>query len=127
MDQDSYADYISAYKNYIVDIARVMTRETGESVSDTSLIQAAENIVAFETKLAIGVVPDSERRNATEMYNPMTYTELKNKYPVSWGIILKFYGLRGIICFVLDCRSFGAITLGNFLRTLKSLWKIRKR
>ncbi|TRY79621.1 hypothetical protein TCAL_09039 [Tigriopus californicus] len=85
IDQDTYADYISAYKNYIVDIARVMTREIGSGVSDTALIQAADNIVAFETKLAIGVVPDSERRNATEMYNPMTYTELKNKYPIFWN------------------------------------------
>ena len=37
LDLDSYADYIAAYKTYMVDTARVMVRELGTGVSDEQL------------------------------------------------------------------------------------------
>ena len=37
LDLDSYADYIAAYKTYMVDTARVMVRELGTAVPDEQL------------------------------------------------------------------------------------------
>lgn len=52
VDPGNFEDQITAYKDYIVDVARIMTRETGEGVADIDLIQAADKMVAFETQLA---------------------------------------------------------------------------
>ena len=37
LDLDSYADYIAAYKTYMVDTARVMVRELATAVPDEQL------------------------------------------------------------------------------------------
>ena len=37
LDLDSYADYIAAYKTYMVDTARVMSRELDTRVPDEEL------------------------------------------------------------------------------------------
>ena len=52
MDQETYADYIEAYKTYIVDVARVFVRETTAGISDEELRQHAEELFAFEYRLA---------------------------------------------------------------------------
>ena len=52
VDQVTYAPYIEAYKTYIVNVARVMAREAGNTVDDATLTQKAEDIFTFEAKLA---------------------------------------------------------------------------
>lgn len=82
--EGSYDEYIQAYKNFIVDVAVVMTREAGENVPIEELKASAEDLYAFEKQLARFSVPEDERRNSTEMYNPMTVKELQEKYPINW-------------------------------------------
>ena len=100
LDLDSYADYIAAYKTYMVDTARVMVRELGTGVSDEQLamvgscfmqrrlivstkriFQAADKMFDFEREVAMRMTPSSDRRNSTAMYNPMTIAELKALMP----------------------------------------------
>ena len=99
LDLDSYADYIAAYKTYMVDTARVMVRELGTGVSDEQLalvgsfsvqrclivstkriFQAADKMFDFEREVAMRMTPSSDRRNSTAMYNPMLVSELKQTY-----------------------------------------------
>lgn len=49
---DEYADFITAYKTFMLNTAKVMTRELGENVSPDILGAAVENIFTFETSLA---------------------------------------------------------------------------
>jgi len=81
LDLDSYADYIAAYKTYMVDTARVMVRELGTGVSDEQLAMAADKMFDFEREVAMRMTPSSDRRNSTAMYNPMTIAELKALMP----------------------------------------------
>ena len=37
LDLDSYADYIAAYKTFMVDTAKVVVRELGSTVTDEQL------------------------------------------------------------------------------------------
>ena len=41
LDLDSYADYIAAYKTYMVDTARVMSRELDTHVPDEQLAKVS--------------------------------------------------------------------------------------
>ena len=52
LDLDSYATYITAYKTYIFDTAKIMVREMGSSVTDESLTAAVEDIFLLETGIA---------------------------------------------------------------------------
>lgn len=81
LDEDSYSDYIAAYKTFIVNSARVLVRELGTAVTGDTLIQKANEIFEFEKQIAMVMTPDSERRNATAMYNPMLISEVKEMYP----------------------------------------------
>ena len=45
LDLDSYADYIAAYKTYMVDTARVMVRELGTAVPDEQLAMVSNYFV----------------------------------------------------------------------------------
>ena len=45
LDLDSYADYIAAYKTYMVDTARVMVRELGTAVPDEQLAMVSPNFL----------------------------------------------------------------------------------
>jgi len=80
MDEESYADYIAAYKTFIFDIATVMVREVGSGVSAEDLKSAIEDVYQLEKSLAMISTPSSERRNSTAMYNPYTLTELKETF-----------------------------------------------
>ena len=42
LDLDSYADYIAAYKTYMVDTARVMVRELATAVPDEQLAMVSK-------------------------------------------------------------------------------------
>ena len=52
-DPATYAEYVDAYKTYIVDVARVMSREAGQNVPDAMLMVAADNVFDFESQLAL--------------------------------------------------------------------------
>ncbi|XP_008554183.1 neprilysin-2 isoform X3 [Microplitis demolitor] len=70
---------VKEYYRYMVDIAVILgaERERAEEELMTSL--------KFEMKLANISLPVEKRRNATLLYNPMTITELSNKYPsIPW-------------------------------------------
>ena len=93
LDLDSYADYITAYKTFMVDTARVVVRELGTAVTDEELamvklppthltdLQAVDKVFDFEAALAGVMTPASDRRNSTAMYNPMTIAEVKLLWP----------------------------------------------
>lgn len=52
MDPSSFSEYINAYKEYIVDVAEVMSNYVGEAVPRPILMAAADNIFNFEQELA---------------------------------------------------------------------------
>merc|ERR1711892_8313 len=81
LDLESYADYIAAYKTYMVDTAKVMVRVLATGVTEETLMAKAEEVFEFERQIALVMTPSSERRNSTAMYNPMMITELKENYP----------------------------------------------
>jgi len=85
LDTESYAEYITAYKTFMFEVALVLVRELGSSVTDDQIHSQVEQAFAFETKIAKIMTPDSERRNSTAMYNPMMVSELKAEYSmIDW-------------------------------------------
>jgi len=80
LDPEKYSDYITAYKTFMVDTARVIVREVGSGVTEDQLAKSAEEVFAFESSVAEIMTPESERRNSTAMYNPMTLAQLKEKF-----------------------------------------------
>lgn len=85
LDTESYAEYITAYKNFMVETALVMTRETGDNVPEEKLRESAEAVFMFETFLAKISIPEEDRRNATELYNPTTLDDFITQYPLDWN------------------------------------------
>ena len=58
MDLDSYADYIAAYKTFMVETAKVFVREMGTAVSEETLMAKADEIFEFERQIALVSVHD---------------------------------------------------------------------
>jgi len=85
LDVESYADYIAAYKNFMVSAAAVFARELGSSVTAEQLQASADEVFEFERQIAMIMTPDSERRNSTAMYNPMLVSELKETYGANFN------------------------------------------
>ena len=52
LDLDSYASYISAYKTFMVELAKVIVRELGTGVTEETLVAKAEEIFEFERQIA---------------------------------------------------------------------------
>ncbi|KAI5630580.1 VLP3p-5, transcript variant X2 [Venturia canescens] len=70
---------IDAYYSYMVDIAEMFGANRFRALTEL------KESLAFEMNLAKISVPDEERRNVTKLYNPMTVSELTNKYPtIPW-------------------------------------------
>jgi len=80
LDEASYADYIAAYKKFMLEVATVYVRELGTGVTEESLTASVEEVFLFEQQIAQIMTPDSDRRNSTAMYNPITVNELKEQY-----------------------------------------------
>jgi hypothetical protein len=53
LDLESYADYIAAYKTFMIECAIVMVRELGTGVSDESVIAKADEVFEFERQIAL--------------------------------------------------------------------------
>ena len=53
LDTESYAEYITAYKTFMSEVARVVVRELGSSVTDDQIHSQVEQVFAFETKIAM--------------------------------------------------------------------------
>lgn len=81
LDTESYADYITAYKTFMVESAKVFVKEMSSGVSEETLMAKADEVFEFERQIAMVMTPASERRNSTAMYNPMLISELKENYP----------------------------------------------
>ncbi|XP_057331076.1 neprilysin-2-like isoform X2 [Microplitis mediator] len=70
---------VKEYYRYMVDIAVILGAERERA--EEELMESLK----FEMKLANISLPVEKRRNATLLYNPMTITELSNKYPsIPW-------------------------------------------
>ena len=52
LDTESYAEYITAYKTFMFEVARVLVRELGSSVSDDQIQTQLEQAFEFERKIA---------------------------------------------------------------------------
>ena len=53
LDLESYADYIAAYKTFMVETGRVMVRELGSGVSEETLMAKADEVFEFERQVAM--------------------------------------------------------------------------
>merc|ERR1712168_1396470 len=84
LDEDSYTKYIEAYKQYIFDIALLLRDYFETEATDDEISADVEAIYALEKKLAMIMIPDSERRNSTAMYNPMKLSELEELVPLNF-------------------------------------------
>merc|ERR550519_762231 len=82
LDEVAYKDYITAYKAFMFETAEVLAREVGSKVTQESLGASVEAVFQLEVGIAKIMTPESERRNTTAMYNPMTVTQLKENYGV---------------------------------------------
>ena len=80
LDLESYADYITAYKTFMFDVAKIVATNLASTVTDEDIMKDVESAFEFERSIALIMTPDSERRNSTAMYNPMTLAELKGVY-----------------------------------------------
>ena len=80
LDLESYADYITAYKTFMFDVAKIVATNLASAVTDEDIMKDVESAFEFERSIALIMTPDSERRNSTAMYNPMTLAELKGVY-----------------------------------------------
>jgi len=80
LDPESYADYITAYKTFMYDVAKVVSLHLQSGVTDDDIGSSVEAAFEFEKSLALIMTPDSDRRNSTAMYNPMTLAEIKTQY-----------------------------------------------
>ncbi|XP_066143642.1 neprilysin-2 isoform X1 [Euwallacea fornicatus] len=70
---------VKAYYNYMVDIAVLFGAERERATKE--LMDSLE----FEMKLANISLPSEKRRNATALYNPMTISEMQQKFPsIPW-------------------------------------------
>ncbi|KAI5630566.1 VLP3p-2, transcript variant X2 [Venturia canescens] len=70
---------VAAYYSYMVDIAVIL------GAPKERAMQELKESLRFEMKLANISLPNEKRRNATQLYNPMTLTELTKNYPsIPW-------------------------------------------
>ncbi|XP_066258701.1 neprilysin-2 isoform X4 [Euwallacea similis] len=70
---------VKAYYDYMVDIAVLFGAERERATKE--LMDSLE----FEMKLANISLPSEKRRNATALYNPMTISEMQQKFPsIPW-------------------------------------------
>jgi len=59
-------------------------REFGDNVPEENIRGAVEGAFQLEQALAAFSVPEEDRRNATELYNPFTKEELNARWPVRY-------------------------------------------
>ncbi|WP_424493012.1 M13 family metallopeptidase [Salinimicrobium sp. GXAS 041] len=65
--------------------------------SEEGATQSAENILAFETKMAEPRLDKVQRRDARLSYNPMSVDELKNTVPaINWNAYFEEIGAEGV-------------------------------
>ena len=70
MNPSQFATRIEAYKNYFVSVAKEIASQTGAPVSEEDLIRQAEDVIAFEIKLANISASDVDRSDIDRVYNP---------------------------------------------------------
>ena len=66
LDTESYAEYITAYKTFMFELAKVLVRELGTSVSDDQIHTQLEQAFDFERRLA--TVSSVKREERIEMF-----------------------------------------------------------
>ncbi|CAH1130598.1 unnamed protein product [Ceutorhynchus assimilis] len=70
---------VKAYYDYMVDIAVLFGAEKSRAAKEL------KESLEFEMKLANISLPSEKRRNASTLYNPMTISELQDKFPsIPW-------------------------------------------
>ena len=53
LDLESYADYITAYKTFMFDVAKIVAGALESSVSDEEIMADVEKAFEFETSIAL--------------------------------------------------------------------------
>ncbi len=72
---------LQQYQYLIFNVAYTFAQQMGiTGLSNSSIMQQAQDVVQFETKLAALLTPPGLRRNFTQMYNKMTLLELQTQY-----------------------------------------------
>ena len=60
LDTESYADYITAYKTFMVESAKVFVKEMSSGVSEETLMAKADEVFEFERQIAmVGILLES--------------------------------------------------------------------
>ncbi|CAG0896274.1 unnamed protein product [Darwinula stevensoni] len=73
-----YGAILSGYKDYILDVAQVVSIYEGVNKSREELGPYVDDIIRFETELAMRISSAVKRREPSWMYKPMTLRELQN-------------------------------------------------
>lgn len=77
--EDQYTKYKDAYLDYMVTIATML------GADPTTAMNEMQDVLDYETILANLTVPDDERRNADDLYNPTTLDGLVKATPlIDW-------------------------------------------
>ena len=79
LNPSQFAARIEAYKNYFVSVAKEFASQTGAPVSEEDLIRQAEDVIAFETRLANISAADIDRSDIDRVYNLQKLNFFKEK------------------------------------------------
>ncbi|XP_054288686.1 neprilysin-4-like [Macrosteles quadrilineatus] len=77
VDSVVYKKQLTAYVHWVAGSAQLLSRHTGEDVSEDMAYQDAANVVQFEMELAKLTAPNEMRRDGRRMYNDMTLRQLQ--------------------------------------------------
>ncbi len=81
LNEGDFADYVDAYKTFIVDaVTEIATEVSGLTLDQAAVEAAADAVFELEKALAEIIVPGDQRRDLEEMYNPTTLGDLKSSY-----------------------------------------------
>ncbi len=87
-DTEENRKILAAYDNYMQTICRLA------GFSDKDAKRMAKNVLEIETEFAKNKLSREQRRNPTLRNNPMTYAELKEKYPnIGWDAYFAALGV----------------------------------
>jgi len=94
-EEERFADFRTAYHDYVVTLHDLAGIESGEEKADA--------IVALETRIAQSHWTQERSREITEIYNPMSRTQLAELAPqIDWNFLLDSNGLESIDTMVVE-------------------------
>src|SRR3569832_1261232 len=78
----AYGDKMQAYKTLIKETVQLLATDNNTILDSELLNNDIDAMIDFETKLAKITKSPEDLRNATELYNLMTFSEVKKLFPL---------------------------------------------